>query len=175
MDIVKYAVNKVGGAAIVSQRMGVSVTSVNNWIKDDHVPHSRLVEFENITGVERSKLCPELFSGYKPVTGSSSSYLPDISEAILLLASHIIERSNHKKINDEPINDFQSAMLSLYEVAKGLEMTERVTSTLYIWSDMLSCDETTISPIDYDLMLERGSLDPVVINKTFSSSSALDI
>lgn len=169
MGIVNDAVVKAGGVNNVSRKMNVSTTSVSNWMKDNYVPPNRILEFEAVTGVERCVFAPDLFAGYHRLNKEHNQFIPDINDAMLLLASHLIEKANLRFVSGDYASDFRAAMISLHDVSKVLGMNDSVSSALYVWSDMLGSSETKIFPIDYDLMLERGSVDPIVIHRTFSA------
>ncbi|EJB8454789.1 helix-turn-helix domain-containing protein [Vibrio parahaemolyticus] len=170
MGIVSDAVIDAGGQKIVSEKMGVTLTAVANYMKKEQVPPSRLLDFERVTGVSRCDLAPDLFAGYRKSYSSDKQFIPDFNDAVFLIASHVVEKANNSKANNESIDSYKGAMISLYDLAKVIGMSEIVTSTLFLFSQLLSCQEAAISPIDYDLLLERGRIDPVVINKMFMPS-----
>jgi len=167
MGVVSDAVISAGGQKIVSEKMGVTLTAVANYMKKEHVPANRLLDFERATGVSRCEVSPELFAGYRKSHSSDKQFIPDLNDAIFLIASHVIEKANISKANGESVDNYKGAMISLCDLAKVFGMSEIVTSTLFVWGQLLGSQETTISPIDFDLLIERGSIDPVVINKMF--------
>ncbi|MFH0274916.1 helix-turn-helix domain-containing protein [Vibrio jasicida] len=167
MNLVKQSIDNVGGVNHVSKEMNISSASVSHWVRDNAVPLSRLVEFEQVTGTERHFLAPDLFKGYMKIGSDQVSLFPTISNSILFLANDILKIANEKKSCQQSIKDCRNAMLKLYEIAKCLDMSEKETSILFTWSEMLSSNETTVTPVNHDLILERGGFDPFVINKTF--------
>ncbi len=48
-----------GKQAAVALSLGVSKQTVNDWKRQGFVPSHRAVEFEEISGIPRRKLCPD--------------------------------------------------------------------------------------------------------------------
>jgi TorA maturation chaperone TorD len=56
------AIRAVGGVGELARQIGISQPSVSNWIR---VPAERVVSVETVTGVDRTVLRPDLYSGKK--------------------------------------------------------------------------------------------------------------
>ena len=52
------AINAAGGVTELARRLGISQPSVSNWTR---VPAERVIQIEQITGVTRSILRPDLY------------------------------------------------------------------------------------------------------------------
>jgi DNA-binding transcriptional regulator YdaS (Cro superfamily) len=61
-DIIKAA----GGASKLAQGLGVSRAVLYLWKRP---PAERVIEFERLTGLPREKLRPDLYKGFKRVSG----------------------------------------------------------------------------------------------------------
>ena len=53
------AIRAVGGVSELARRVGISQPSVSNW---DRIPAERVTAVEEATGVERTKLRPDLYA-----------------------------------------------------------------------------------------------------------------
>jgi DNA-binding transcriptional regulator YdaS (Cro superfamily) len=62
---VKLAINAVEGHRKLARLLGISHQAIGQW---DRVPAERLIEIEILTGVERERLRPDLFLGFKRET-----------------------------------------------------------------------------------------------------------
>lgn len=164
---IEDVINRVpGGVKEVSEKMNVSLTAVSHWIKDDQIPFKRLTEFERVTGIDRHELHPELFKGYSKNT--QNQYQLTINESFMLIANEVIKKSNQDKVNKQRYKD---AMLNLKDVANTLCFDSITCSSVSLWAEMISNAEIQLSPIDLNLMIERGGIDPFVINRTFNQES----
>jgi hypothetical protein len=53
------------GISSIARRMGVSRINLYGWKNSKHVPESRLLDLERITGIARHRFRPDLFEGYE--------------------------------------------------------------------------------------------------------------
>lgn len=59
--VITEAIQKAGGVAAVAKALGMSEEGVRLWRARGKVPASRVVEFEQLSGVPRERLCPQLY------------------------------------------------------------------------------------------------------------------
>lgn len=52
------AINEIGSAAALAGLLGISRQAVNQW---QRVPHDRVLKIEEVSGVSRSDLRPDLY------------------------------------------------------------------------------------------------------------------
>ena len=57
-DITKFAMFKAGGITALAKTLRISQPSVSKW---DKVPASRVLQVEEITGISRHELRPDVF------------------------------------------------------------------------------------------------------------------
>jgi TorA maturation chaperone TorD len=70
-DGLQLAINAVGGIAALARRLGIAQPSVSNWTK---IPAERVLSVENITGVSRDQLRPDLY-------GDAARVIDDVDQA----------------------------------------------------------------------------------------------
>lgn len=58
--LVERAINKAGGLSELARRMKTSPQAINNW-RERGVPAERVLEFEQVTGISRHQLRPDVF------------------------------------------------------------------------------------------------------------------
>jgi DNA-binding transcriptional regulator YdaS (Cro superfamily) len=61
MDHVSAAAALVGSRAELAKLMGVSAGAVSKWSKQKKIPINRVIRFEQITGISRHVLRPDIF------------------------------------------------------------------------------------------------------------------
>jgi len=62
IEIVEKAAAEVGGVVALARMLGIKHTSLHSWSR---VPAERVLAFEEITGVSRHEIRPDVF-GEKP-------------------------------------------------------------------------------------------------------------
>lgn len=65
----KYIKNNIGIVAF-SRQMGLTYQSVQNWCDKERVPLRHVLKVEQVTGIPRHELAPELFEGYERKEGA---------------------------------------------------------------------------------------------------------
>lgn len=58
---IKQAVDKVGGQRALAKLLGVSQQAVGDWIARDRVPAARVLQIEQVSGISRTALRPDLY------------------------------------------------------------------------------------------------------------------
>lgn len=58
----KEAINRAGGPSALARALGISQAAISQWRQ---VPYSRVLTVENITGVSRYELRPDIY-GQEP-------------------------------------------------------------------------------------------------------------
>ncbi len=61
MNGINKAIKKAGGRRQLAEALGVKRQHVEYWLKSG-VPPKRAVQIEQVTGVKRKELCPELYA-----------------------------------------------------------------------------------------------------------------
>jgi len=59
-DIIRRVIDAAGGPSALSRQLNISHTSVYRWTQ---IPDTHLVKIEEITGIPREELRPDLFEG----------------------------------------------------------------------------------------------------------------
>lgn len=62
----QQAINAAGGVSELARKIGIAQPSVSNWSR---IPAERVVAIEEITGVDRALLRPDLFAGASAMSG----------------------------------------------------------------------------------------------------------
>lgn len=57
--IIRRVVEAAGGTPKLAERLGIKVQAIYQWTQ---IPHLRVVELEQITGIPRRELRPDLYS-----------------------------------------------------------------------------------------------------------------
>ena len=60
----QQAINAAGGVSELARKIGIAQPSISNWSR---IPAERVVSVEQVTGVDRALLRPDLFGGTSPV------------------------------------------------------------------------------------------------------------
>jgi DNA-binding transcriptional regulator YdaS (Cro superfamily) len=58
------AIEAVGTRYALAKGLGLSPSSVLRWRR---IPYKRVKQVEQVTGLDRAELCPDLFSGWEKV------------------------------------------------------------------------------------------------------------
>jgi DNA-binding transcriptional regulator YdaS (Cro superfamily) len=61
-EVIRDALEKAGGTKAVATALGISAEGVRLWRSRGKVPADRVVELEQLTGVPREKLRPDLYA-----------------------------------------------------------------------------------------------------------------
>ena len=63
-EIIKDALERGGGISVIARTMGLSDEAVRLWRARGKVPAERVVELEQLTGVPREQLRPDLYRSF---------------------------------------------------------------------------------------------------------------
>jgi DNA-binding transcriptional regulator YdaS (Cro superfamily) len=61
MTFIERAAQAVGSRTELAKRLSVTRSAVSQWEKRKRIPASRVLEFEQITGISRHELRPDIF------------------------------------------------------------------------------------------------------------------
>jgi hypothetical protein len=66
----KLAIEKMGSSNALANALRIHRATLHHW---ERVPYSMLLAVEHVTGIDRSILRPEIFEGWHPLSGCSTS------------------------------------------------------------------------------------------------------
>jgi DNA-binding transcriptional regulator YdaS (Cro superfamily) len=61
MNAIERAIRAVGGRRALAERVGVRVQAVEKWVRFERIPAERVLTVEELTGVSRHDLRPDLY------------------------------------------------------------------------------------------------------------------
>ena len=79
----QQAINAAGGVSELARKIGIAQPSISNWSR---IPAERVVSVEQVTGVDRALLRPDLFGGTSPVNDIDETDSARSQEYALLAA-----------------------------------------------------------------------------------------
>ena len=79
----QQAINAAGGVSELARKIGIAQPSISNWSR---IPAERVVSVEQVTGVDRALLRPDLFGGTSPVNDIDETNSARSQEYALLAA-----------------------------------------------------------------------------------------
>lgn len=164
MSSVKDIIYNSGGVAAIAKKLDISSTSISKWIAKNTIPADRLLMIEKITGYPRHEINPELFKGYITESSLLNQVVMTQSDVLYVFADELIKLHNSGSISNI---ETEKGLDCLKVVSETLDLSEFLTSTLVLWSSMIK-NGIKVNSIDYDLVSKRGTIDPVVIKKTFT-------
>lgn len=164
MDSVKDIIYSSGGVSNLAKKLDISTTSISKWIAKNSIPADRLLMIEEVTGYPRHEINPELFKGYVTESNLLNQVITTQGDVLYVFADELIKSHNSGSLSNI---ETERALNCLKVVAETLGVSEVLTSTLVLWSNMIKSG-IRVNSIDYDLVSQRGTIDPVVINKTFT-------